>query len=425
MSEHGPWPQPMYQSPQPPQQPMQQPRRPRRMLAAITVTALVTGIGGAGVGYAAAHLEWRSSSQASTNASAPAQQGTTSGGNGSGSDGSTDGSGWSGFGNWQDSLPQLGQMPDLPYVGGGGTQSESQGSGTKASGSALTGLVRITTNLKYENGRAAGTGLVLSSDGEVVTNHHVVAGATSVKVKVMSTGRTYTARVVGTDATDDVAVLQLEGASGLDTVKTDSSGVSVGDAVTAVGDGNGYSYLSTVSGRVLAKGQNITTQSEGAAEGEKLTGLIEMSNDVVSGYSGGATYDSQGEVVGMTTAASSGTSDIVGYAVPIGKVLHVADELEAGVSSSRYEYGYPAFLGVGLDNGTTVAGVYDGTPAAKAGIVAGDKITKVGSTSVTTRAQLRAAVASYSPGDTVSVTWTAADGASHTAMITMIKGPVR
>jgi S1-C subfamily serine protease len=443
MSEHGPWPQPtpepqheppyqpQYQQPYQ-QQPSQPPRRPRRTLAAVTATALVAGVGGVGVGYAAAHLEWRSSPQASTNASGQVTTpGTTNGGSGS-SGGSDGGSSGDGFGQWYDALPQLGQgqlqlpnIPDLPYTGGGGTQGESQSSGTPAKGAALTGLVRIVSTLKYENGKAAGTGLVLTSDGEVVTNHHVVAGATSVKVKVMTTGKTYTARVVGTDATDDVAVLQLDGASGLQTVETDTSGVSVGDPVTAVGDGNGNSYLSTVSGKVLAKNQHITTRSEGAARGEKLTGLIEISNDVVSGYSGGATYDSDGEVVGMTTAASSGTSDIVGYAVPIAKVLSVADDLEAGVHGSRYDYGYPAFLGVGLKSGTTVGGVYDGTPAAKAGIVAGDRITRVGSTSVSTTAGLRAQVASYSPGDSVTITWTSADGSSHTATVTMIKGPVR
>ena len=83
--------------------------------------------------------------------------------------------------------------------------------------------------MKYDGAAAAGTGMVLTSDGEVVTNHHVVEGATTIKVKVMSTGTTYTAKVVGTDATDDVAVLQLEDASGLDTVSTDNDGVTQGE----------------------------------------------------------------------------------------------------------------------------------------------------------------------------------------------------
>ena len=118
--------------------------------------------------------------------------------------------------------------------------------------------------MKYDGGKAAGTGMVLTSDGEVVTNHHVVDGATSVKVKVMTTGKTYTARVVGTDAKDDVAVLQLVGASGLSTVTPDADGITVGDAVTAVGDANGtVDHLTAAGGTLLAKGQTITTQSEG------------------------------------------------------------------------------------------------------------------------------------------------------------------
>ena len=268
--------------------------------------------------------------------------------------------------------------------------------------------------------------MVLTSDGEVITNHHVVEGATSVKVKVMSTGATYTATVVGTDATADVAVLQLKDASDLATVTTDTAGVSAGDAVTAVGDGNGtVGYLSAATGSVLATQQSITTQSEGSATGESLSDLIQISSDVVPGYSGGATYDEDGEVVGMTTAASSGTSDVVGYAIPIAKVLGIADDLENGVTSASYDYGRPAFLGVGLGSGTTVEGVYDGTPAADAGIAAGDSITRVGGIAVTTQTQLRAAVASHSPGDTVSVTWTDSSGTSHTESLTLAKGPVQ
>ena len=250
----------------------------------------------------------------------------------------------------------------LPFGGGSlpgdGTQPNTD-TGTTATASQTTGLVRIVSTLGYQDGEAAGTGMILTSDGEVVTNHHVVAGATTVKATVMSTGRTYTATVVGSDTKDDVAVLQLADASGLSTVTTDSTLPSVGDAVTAVGDANGTEdHLSAAAGEVMALDEQITTQSEGNAEGQTLTGLIEISNDVISGDSGGATYDAQGEVVGMTTAASSG-GDVTGYAIPIAKVLRIADDLDSGVTSSRYAYGRPAFLGVALgDTSTTVAGVY-------------------------------------------------------------------
>jgi S1-C subfamily serine protease len=272
-----------------------------------------------------------------------------------------------------------------PYDRSTGGATRPNDSTAVAAGSQLTGLARIATDLKYHGAKAAGTGMVLTSDGEVVTNHHVVAGATSIKVTVMSTGAAYTAKVVGTDATDDVAVLRLVDASGLATVATDTDGVSTGDAVTAVGDGNGtVGYLSAVTGSVLATDQSITTQSKGSASGEQLTDLIEISSDVVAGYSGGATYDADGEVVGMTTAASSGTSDIVGHAIPIAKVLSIADDLESGTQSSSYTYGYPSFLGIALGTGTAVQGVYPGTPADAAGIAQGDQVTSVAGIETTT-----------------------------------------
>ncbi len=118
----------------------------------------------------------------------------------------------------------------LPFGGGSSpatapspTSAHGTDTGTTATASQTTGLVRIVSTLGYQDGEAAGTGMVLTSDGEVVTNHHVVAGATTVKATVMSTGRTYTATVVGSDTKDDVAVLQLADASGLDTITTDST----------------------------------------------------------------------------------------------------------------------------------------------------------------------------------------------------------
>jgi S1-C subfamily serine protease len=406
-----------FPEPQPAPPPAPRPRRTRRVIAGFATTALVAGVGGIGAGYAVGH-----DSRGST--SATASRGADRTATGDGPDiRSIPGYGWS----WSDGGSQSGTTPYDGQLG----QSTNPGTPssdttTKASGSQLTGLVRIVSTMKYNQATAAGTGMVLTSSGEVVTNHHVVEGSTSIKVKVMSTGRTYTAKVVGTDARDDVAVLQLDGASGLSTVTPDSDSVSVGDAVTAVGDANGtVSYLSAAKGKVLATGQSITTQSEATASSERLTGLIKISSDVISGDSGGATYDSEGEVLGMTTAASSGPADVVGYAVPIAKVLRIAGDLEDGVTSARYAYGSPAFLGIGLgQTGTTVQGVYEGTSAAKAGISAGDRITAVGGTRVRTATQLHDAIAEHSPGDQVSVTWTDTAGASHTATVTLGTGPV-
>jgi S1-C subfamily serine protease len=316
-----------------------------------------------------------------------------------------------------------------PFTGpdqDGGGSFDSSSSGTLATDDQLTGLVRIATTLKYEGGKAAGTGMILTSTGEVVTNHHVVEGATKIRVTVMSTGQHYRATVVGTDTQDDVAVLQLTNATGLSVVQTATTPAAVGDAVTAVGDAGGSATtFSAAEGTVTALDQHITTQSQGSSEGEKLRGLMEISSDVISGDSGGATYDDGGEVVGMTTAASTGQSDVVGYAVPIAKVLSIADDLESGTVIARYEYGNPAFLGIGLaPSGVTVAGVYPGTPAARAGIVRGDRITRIGDTSVSSAAALRQAVRAYAPGDRVRVVWTDAAGTTHLATVTLIAGPV-
>jgi S1-C subfamily serine protease len=254
----------------------------------------------------------------------------------------------------------------------------------------------------------------------------VVEGATKLRVTVMSTGATYTATVVGTDAKDDVAVLQLQDASGLQTVTPDDDGISTGDSVTAVGDAGGDTATFTAAaGKVLAQDQDITTSSQPGHPGEKLRGLIKISSDVMSGDSGGATYDDEGEVVGMTTAASSGTSDVVGYAIPIAKVLSIAGDLETGTQNTRYEYGSPAFLGLGLSGtGTRVGAVYPGTPAARAGLTPGDAVTRIGTTRVHTAKQLRNAVRSFAPGDRVRIAWTDAGGASHSASVTLMTGPV-
>ena len=294
------------------------PRKPRlRRLATLAAAGGLVVATATGVGYAVGTRGPATASQAT------AQPGLASQSDGYGWSYGTPDSGQSdGYGDQGSPFGGDQSFGDQSQQGGSSDGSQSSDSTTQASGSELTGLTRVVSTNSYTGSVGVGTGMVLTSDGEVVTNHHVVEGATSVKVTVMSTGETYTARVVGTDSADDVAVLDLEDASGLDTVATDTDGVTVGDAVTAVGDGNGTEeYLSAATGSVTATDQPVTTQAEGTASGESLTGMIEISSDVVPGYSGGATYDADGEVVGMTTAATSNTNDPDGYAIPISKVL--------------------------------------------------------------------------------------------------------
>src|SRR3954463_13410964 len=164
------------------------------------------------------------------------------------------------------------------------------------------GVVVVLTSLGYEGGAAAGTGMVLTSSGRVLTNNHVIAGATSVRVSVPKTGHTYTAHVVGYDVPDDVAVLQLDKASGLTTVtRESSSAVAVGDTVTAVGNAGGTGTIATAGGKVTRVRRTITVRDDhGRLEKlEKLADLIETSTHVEPGDSGGALLNSGGRVVGM------------------------------------------------------------------------------------------------------------------------------
>lgn len=307
---------------------------------------------------------------------------------------------------------------------------------TAATSSQQVGLVTIVSTLGYADATSAGTGIVLTSDGTILTNNHVIVGATSIEVTVESTGATYPAQVVGTDATADIAVLRLTGASGLATATIATDGVAVGDAVTAVGNAEGGGSLVAAAGTVTALDATVTTQDEVTGETETLDGLLQIDADVVSGDSGGAVLDASGAVVGMTTAASSGTSSISGYAITIDRARSIADTILAGTATGTVTIGYPAFLGVEVGvgsgrpgvttttDGALVGGVIDGTPAQQAGLAAGDTITALDGVAVGSADALSTILAGHVPGDQVTVTWTSGTtGASRTATVTLIAGP--
>lgn len=312
------------------------------------------------------------------------------------------------------------------------------------------GVALIDTVLS--DGEAAGTGIVLTSDGEVLTNYHVVEGSTTIKVTIATTGKAYTASVVGVDQSADVALLQLKDASGLTVAKIDDDTLKVGDDVTAVGNAGGTGTLTAADGDVTDLSASITTASEGTVAGETLTRLVETDADVVPGDSGGPLLDAEGEVVGIDTAASSG-QEINGYAVPISTALAVVTQIRSGDETTAVRIGAAAFLGVQVatsatsgagygygygygsaygdgststttDPGATIAGVVAGDAADDAGLEAGDTITKIGSTSVTDAAGLTKALATMNPGDKVTVTWTTSDGQQQSATVTLDASPV-
>jgi S1-C subfamily serine protease len=340
---------------------------------------------------------------------------------------------------------------------GSGSNNPPSGSGSSSAGSGIAagvdpGLVDINVVLSYEGESAAGTGQVLTSSGEVLTNNHVIDGATSISATDIGNGRTYTASVVGYDRTGDLAVIQLHGASGLSTVSIgDSSKVKVGDPVVAIGNAGGQGGTpSAASGSVTTLDQAITASDDGGGNAEQLTGLIEVNANVQPGDSGGPLVNSAGDVIGIDTAASATSFSSAGgdgYAIPINEAISIAKQIEAGKSSSTVHVGPTAFLGVlvtggnsgnglgglgGLggqggtsSSGATIAqdGVAPGSPAESAGLVPGDVITGLGGKTVTSPQDLSTAIAGHVPGDSVQLQWQDATGQQHSATVKLASGP--
>jgi len=312
---------------------------------------------------------------------------------------------------------------------GGYSQGDGGGTATAVDATAEQSVGMVLVDTVLSDGEAAGTGMVISEDGAVLTNYHVVEGATEVTVTVATTGETYAAEVVGRDAAADVALLQLQDAQGLTTVALDDDeDPLVGDTLTAVGNAQGQGYLSASTGEVTALDQDISTGSTSSAQGEELVGLIELDAAVVGGYSGGAVLDEEGEVVGVTTAASTGPV-AESYAVPIEDALAVVALIESGQEGDGVVVGPTAYLGVAVDTrsgrgaGALVAAVEEGSAAERAGLVAGDTVVALGGTAVTDHADLAAAVASHEPGEEVLLTWTDAAGQEQQAAVALGEAP--
>ena len=299
-----------------------------------------------------------------------------------------------------------------------------------ASENEKVGVVTILTDLYYDaTSQAAGTGSVLTADGKVLTNNHVIEGSTYIEVTVESTGDTYDAVVLGTDKTNDVALLQLQDAEHLETVDIDYDEVEVGDSVASIGNAKGTGDLVTARGVVTATDEPLTIgDGYGGDTFESLTGLIEIDADVVSGDSGGPLVDDDGDVIGMVTAASSGSNDIRGYAITIGDAMAIVKQIRSGEATDTVHIGPTAFMGVTLadeqgEGGVTLDGTITDTPADKAGLVAGDTITSVDGAAVSTVEELKAIVRSHDPGDEIHVKYTDAGGTSHTVTLTLTEGP--
>jgi S1-C subfamily serine protease len=333
-------------------------------------------------------------------------------------------------------------------------------------------LVDVVSTDGDQGATSAGTGIVLSASGLVLTNNHVINGATAIKVTDIGNGKTYTATVVGYDASHDVAVIQLQNASGLTVANLgNSSTVQVGDNVTALGNAGGKGGTPSVApGTVTALNQSITASDELSAVSEQLTGLIETNAPIQPGDSGGPLVNAYGQVIGMDTAAgSSGSAQsqsstaTQAFAIPINNALSIAQQIESGTTSATVHIGATAFLGVELQGGSsssgsgsngfggfggfggsngsngfggsngsgsqssqagvTIAGALSGSPAANAGLTQGDTITAIGGQSVAAAEDISHALVKYHPGDQISVTYVDQSGQSQTITMTLANGP--
>jgi S1-C subfamily serine protease len=315
-------------------------------------------------------------------------------------------------------------------VGTGWFSRGGFGQATTATDAQQTGVVDINVVLGSRGEQAAGTGMILTSNGEVLTNRHVVEGETSMTVTVPASGRTYAAHVVGVATNTDVAVVQMDGASGLATVRTASSGVSVGDDVVGVGNAGGDGGTpSAAPGQVTGVDQSITATDQGGSDPEYLTGLIETDAAIQPGDSGGPLLNTSDQVVGMDTAGSQrGGPD--GYAIPIGTALAAARQIEAarGASAGQgsTQQARSAYLGVELQDGlggVQVVGVIPGSPASAAGLAAGDTITSIAREPVQSVSDVASVLSSLSPGQRVGLTWVDQYGQSDSSTATLASRP--
>jgi S1-C subfamily serine protease len=341
----------------------------------------------------------------------------------------------------------------VALAAGLGTFFALGGAGSSGTGPTLTtaqieaqvdpALVDVTSTLGYQQAESLGTGLVLTSNGEILTNNHVIEGATSIKVTDIGNGQSYQAKVVGYNQTKDIAVLQLQGASGLKTVKLGNSDTAaVGQKVVALGNAQGKGGTPSVAtGQITALDKSITASDQGSGTTEQLTGLINHNAPIQPGDSGGPLVNTAGQVIGIDTAASNTmqfqkSQQTDAFAIPINDALAIGNQIEAGHASSTVHIGATGFLGVEVESagnaarqgvqagsGAAVQGVLQGAPAAGAGLSGGDVITSVDGHSVSSPSALQAALEKHHPGDKVTIGWTSGTGQSQSASVTLANGP--
>lgn len=304
---------------------------------------------------------------------------------------------------------------------------------TMVSGEVEPALVNITAGLRPYGVGAAGSGIVLTADGQVLTSHHVIKGADTVSVSDIGTGAVYQATVLGYDSGADIALLALAGASDLPVARIGSSApLRLGDEVLAIGNAGGTGSPTAVGGNITGLDSSIVARNAADLSRKSLRGMIEVAAQVAAGQSGGALVDRYGAVVGVVTAASGELQKALGrgpngYAVPIDAAMSVVRQIRSGTPTDSVHVGPTATLGIITSDAKPVGARIDvavfGQPAYAAGLSEGEVITAIDGRAIANTQALKSALNLHKPEEAVHLDISEPGGAQRTVSVTLTAGP--
>lgn len=328
--------------------------------------------------------------------------------------------GWMGFEKSNTPITFLNSGSD------GNSANFTEGSIADIADKVSKSVVSIVTSTKATNffgqsydASAAGTGIIATSDGYIVTNKHVINGANKVTV-ILDDGTTYEdVEVVATDPLNDIAFLKIKDVSDLPKAKLgDSKTISVGQQVIAIGNALGEYQNTVTSGIISGTGRSVTASDGTGANAEKLTDMIQTDAAINSGNSGGPLVNAAGEVIGVNTATST-SAENMGFAIPISSAKGMLSQLiETGKAERTYlgiysveitpelakAYNLPVNSGAYLYSSSSYSAIVKDSPAAKAGLKDKDIVTKINGVEVGAAGSLASLIGEYKPGDTVQLT---------------------